>query len=267
MSAPLVTHGMPFEAYLAVDAISAHGLMQIERSPAHFDHTRRQPHAPTPAQALGALTHLAVLEPEEYTRRVRIAPETDRRTKAGKEDYAAFEADVGRIPGAIIATPDHDATARGMREAVMRHPFARALLADGHAEVTLRWDLEATACKARPDWVCVGHEVIVDLKTAADASPDAFAKAAGNWKYHLQCAWYADAAVTCDLGERAFVFLVAEPEPPHAVALYQLDDVSVEAGRARYRRALDTYRECIAAGRWPGYFHQIETIGVPRWAL
>jgi exodeoxyribonuclease VIII len=267
MSAPLVTHGMPFEQYLAVDAISAHGLMQIERSPAHFDHARRQTHAPTPAQALGTLTHLAILEPEEYARRVRVAPDCDRRTKAGKEVYAAFDAEVGQIPGAVVVTPDQDARARGMREAVMHQPFARALLADGHAEVTLRWDLEATACKARPDFICVGHEAIVDLKTAADASPDAFAKSAGNWRYHLQTAWYADAAVTCGLGERAFVFLVVEPEPPHAAALYQLDEVSVESGRARYRRALDIYRECAAVGRWPGYSHQIQTIGVPRWAL
>lgn len=263
---PEITNDLPFADYLAIDAISAHGLMQIERSPLHFWHSRQTPRAPTPAQQLGTLTHLCVLEHDAYLATVRVAPDVDRRTKNGKEAAAAFESECAEI-GATVATPEQDAKARAMREAVMAQPFARALLADGHAEVTLCWDHEGTACKARPDWLCCGHEVIVDLKTAADASPAAFAKASGNFKYHMQAAWYSDAAERVGLGARAFVFIAVEPEPPYAVGLYRLDEHALHAGRIRYQRALDAYRECMATDAWPGYAREIQTIEIPKWAL
>ncbi|MFD2112059.1 PD-(D/E)XK nuclease-like domain-containing protein [Thiorhodococcus fuscus] len=266
-SKPGIHHGVAFEDYLALRAVSAHGLMQIERSPAHYRTSIETPHAPSAAQALGTLTHLCVLEPEEYRQRVRVAPAVDRRTKAGKETFAAFEAEVTAIPDAMIATAEQDTKARAMRESVMAQPFARALLADGAAEVTLLWDQDGTFCKARPDWLCSGHEVIVDLKTAADASEQAFAKACGNYRYHLQAAWYQDAVMRVGLGDRVFVFIAVEPEPPYAAGLYQIDDQALRVGRIRYERALETYRECVATNDWPGYAREIRTIELPKWAL
>jgi hypothetical protein len=259
--------GLDFADYLALDAISAHGLMLLERSPAHFWAARQTPHAATPAQLLGTLTHLCVLEPDAYRDRVRVAPDVDRRTKAGKETWEAFQAETATIVGALLATAEQDAQARAMRAAVMAQPFARALLADGAAEVSLTWDRAGLACKARPDWLCEGHAVIVDLKTALDAGPSAFAKACGQWKYHLQAAWYQDAAIACDLGERAFVFLAVEPAPPYAVGLYQLDEEALRVGRLRYQRALETYQACRTAGHWPGYDTEINTLSLPKWAL
>lgn len=265
---PEITHGIPFEDYLAIDAISAHGLMQIERSPSHFWHSRQTPRAPTPAQQLGTLTHLCVLEHDAYLATVRVAPDVDRRTKNGKEAAAAFESECAEI-GATVATPEQDAKARAMREAVMAQPFARALLDDGRAEVTMQWTDAATGvnCKARADWVCAGHEVICDLKTAADASERAFAKACGQWSYHIQAAHYVDAALACGLGERAFVFVAVEPEPPHAVGLYQIDEEALCVGRIRRNRALETYCECLASDVWPGYATEILTLSLPKWAL
>lgn len=263
----MITHGVPFADYLTIDAISAHGLMQIERSPLHFWHGRQTPRAPTPAQALGTLTHLAILEWDRYQDAVVVAPDVDRRTKAGREAYKDFEDTLRFDPDAIGATAEQDARARAMREAVMAQPFARALLADGAAEVTLQWDLDGTACKARPDWVCGGHEVVVDVKTAREADPTGFAKAAGAYTYHLQAAHYIDAAEQCGLGQRAFVFVAIETDPPYAVGLYQLDEEALRVGRIRRDRALDTYRDCLASGQWPGYATDILTLSLPKWAL
>ena len=265
---PEILHDLPFDEYLKIHAASAHGLMLIERSPAHYRASIEAPREPSPAQALGTLTHLAVLEWDRYQALVRVAPDVDRRTKAGKASAAVFEAECAEI-GAIVATAEQDAKARSMREAVISQPFARALLADGRAEVTMLWTDMATgvACKARADWVCSGHEVLVDIKTAADASERAFAKACGQWSYHIQAAHYVDAALACGLAERAFVFIAVEPEPPHAVGLYQLDEEALRVGRMRRDRALETYHECITSGIWPGYAQEIRTIEIPKWAL
>jgi hypothetical protein len=262
-----IVHGMPASEYHALDRISVHGLMLVDRSPAHFMASKITPRAATPAQQLGTMAHLAVLEPAEFTRLVVVAPECDRRTNAGKAAWAEFQAS---LPAdALIATQEQYDAIRRMADAVRANPFAAALLSDGIAEASLLWTDEETgvACKARPDWICSGHAALVDIKTAADASPDAFAKAAGSWRYHVQDAWYTSAALACGFGQRTFVFVVVETEPPHAVALYTLDEQSQHAGHVRARRALERYAECRKTGHWPAYAEEIKSLTIPKWAL
>ena len=193
MDAPVygIHHDMPFDTYLSLPAVSSHGLMLIERSPAHYRASISTPRASTPAQQLGTLTHMAVLEWDRYQSSVVVAPDVDRRTKAGKEADAEFRAAVSENPDAVIATTEQDAKARTMREAVMGHPSARAMLEDGQAETTLLFELLGVNGKARPDWLPTGYPVIVDLKTAADARPSEFARASARYGYALQAAFYA----------------------------------------------------------------------------
>jgi exodeoxyribonuclease VIII len=262
-----VIQDMPFADYLALDAMSAHGLMQIERSPAHYRHAIDTPHAPTPAQALGTAAHMAILEPDHYDKHAFVAPDVDRRTKAGKAADQEFRDWVAEDPDALVITEDQAIKVLGMGRAVRSQPFARALLADGQAETTLLFEREGVQCKARPDWLCNGHDVILDLKTAADASYDGFQRAAGNWKYHLQNSWYIDAVETVGLGLRRFIFLVVESEPPHGVALYELDAEAIHAGRIRCERALSRYIECNQTGEWPGYPREIQPLSLSKWSL
>lgn len=260
---PQVITGLPFDDYKRLDAINASALKLIERSPAHYWQSRQTPREATPAQALGTLAHLLILEPEREGE-IAIAPDVDRRTKAGKEEWAAFLAESN---GRQTATADQFDAARRMRDAVQAQPFARALLAGGEPEVTLLWQQDGTPIKCRLDWLCRSHDVVLDLKTASDASAVEFARASGRYAYHLQAALYTDAAAACGLGERAFVFLVVESEPPHGVALYQLDEDAMRAGSVRYRQALERYRECLARNDWPGYPPEVQPLTLPKWAL
>src|ERR1017187_1777537 len=54
---------MPFEEYLAVDALSGSSLMPMRRSPLTFVWNRDNPQAPTDAMKLGTVIHTAILEP------------------------------------------------------------------------------------------------------------------------------------------------------------------------------------------------------------
>ena len=53
LDGPRVIYDLDFDEYRAIDAINASGLKLLERSPAHFQQARLEPHAPTAAQALG----------------------------------------------------------------------------------------------------------------------------------------------------------------------------------------------------------------------
>jgi exodeoxyribonuclease VIII len=172
-----------------------------------------------------------------------------------------------------------------MRDAVMAHPAARALLtnAPGMAEQSVYWVDEATGtlCRCRPDYWRVDG-IIVDVKTTEDASPEAFAKSIGGWRYHVQHPYYLDgvnAAIKqggkpswLKVNEcKAFAFLAVEKTAcvvngqAKGVAVYVLDDASIDLGRAQYQRDLAKYAECLQSGTWPGYGDGVETISLPQY--
>lgn len=176
-----------------------------------------------------------------------------------------------------------------MRDAVMAHPAASALLtgAPGVAERSVYWRDPVTGllCRCRPDfWRQDG--IVVDVKTTEDASPEGFARSILNWRYHVQHAYYLDGInmmrdqyrpVDLDLPmpvqARAFVFLAVEKSAcvvdgqAMGVAVYVLDQQSVDLGRIEYREDLARIAECQRTGVWPGYSPRIESLSLPAFHL
>jgi exodeoxyribonuclease VIII len=181
-----------------------------------------------------------------------------------------------------VLEPEEWDQLHNMRDAVMAHPAARALLSvEGRAEQSVYWRDPKTGelCRCRPDfWRADG--VVVDLKTTEDASPEGFAKSVANWRYHVQHPYYLDGVNTALQhgakpawlkadAAKAFVFLAVEKTAcvvggvAKGVAVYVLDEESVALGRALYRNALDQYAACNSSGVWPGYGEKIQPLKVP----
>lgn len=169
---------------------------------------------------------------------------------------------------AILAPDDWD-TLHAMRESVLNHPKASALLAKpGKAEQSIYWNDAATGalCRCRPDYL-TDDGYIVDLKTTEDASPEEFAKSVANYRYHVQHPFYMDGATAIGIRPRAFVFIAVEKKAPYAVGVYVLDAAAVELGRMQYGRDLAVYAECLNAGIYPAYSERIESLALPGWYL
>jgi exodeoxyribonuclease VIII len=197
--------------------------------------------------------------------------------------------DLATNDGKTIISADEHAQACGMRDAVMAHPAARGLLTTvpGRAELSAYWrDAETgVLCRCRPDfWRADG--ILVDLKTTDDASPEEFGRSVLKWRYHVQAAMYLDGTRAAaeqgggleliadpEQGEgfaaipEHFLFIVVEKKPPHAVAVYKLDAMSLQHGLAEYRRDLARYAECLAADRWPAFGDTVQQTGLPEWFL
>ena len=60
------------------------------KSPEYFKHIMENPLPPTSAMKFGTALHMQVLEPEQYDKHYVVMPKFDKRTKKGKEDFAAF---------------------------------------------------------------------------------------------------------------------------------------------------------------------------------
>ena len=245
--------------YHADPAVSASHLKTVMQSPYHYWSRYLDPDrvamVPTAAMRLGSLTHCAVLEPDELTKRYQLAP--DRRTKEGKAAVVEMAA------AGIEAVSEADlAQALQMADAVRSNSTAALLLSNGQAEQSFWWDDIATGmrCKCRPDWF--DGETIVDLKTCQDASAAGFAKAVAAFHYQLQAVHYL-----CGTLAKRFVFLAVEKSAPYAVGCYELDAEAMVHGSVLRHNALQRLQDARAINEWPGYTDGIQTLQLPGWAL
>jgi len=246
---------MPDDEYFKIKAASCSLLKRLECPVKAFI-----PFKATAAMQLGTLVHCAVLEPDEFNSRYVVAPKVNKRTNAGKAEWALFVED--NKDKTVITMEDSD-TAHYIAECVMAHPAASGLLTGGDAERVFQWNDENTgvACKAKADYV--KGNIIVDLKTALDASPTGFSRACANFGYHTQDAHYSNGS-QCD----QFVFVVVETSYPFVVSVYELESDAKEIGKRSIENAINRYVELNTFDDWDSGYNDDQTItplSLPHW--
>ena len=240
-----IIEGLSDLDYHRSPALSASGAKLILKSPAHYrwamDH-------PTTSQTfnLGHAVHSLVLG---SGRPVTMIQSDDYKTKAARE-----ERDHALTMGAIPLTRTEHAQVAAMAEAVLNHPLAAALFADGTPELSIfTTDPEiGVELRTRPDWI---GRTIVDLKTTVNANPADFDRIAWTYHYEQQAAWYLDEVARAGImpDEDRLLFVNVEKSPPYLVSVTELDAEALRIGRERNREAIDTFARCIATNEWPGY--------------
>lgn len=273
-----IAFDMSNDKYHSLPAISSSQLKEALRSPAHYfakyladDRERSEA---TANMQLGSAVHVLFLEPAIANSELATAPECDRRTKVGKEAWAAFnEAAAGKI----ILTSDQMKDAEAMASSLRAHPINQIVMeGKGYREASIFYrDLESDlACRVRPDYhipPCAEWEngLIIDLKTTDDARPSAFARTVANFGYHTSAAMYCDGFQAYYGTEKPpeFLWLVIERSRPYACAAYQASEETLFAGHAKKREALELIAHCQRLGHWPSYSPRIEPIALPTWAI
>jgi hypothetical protein len=263
---PGIYYNIPFSEYQEWEAINNSVLSKLaEKSPAHAKVMMDAEWQDTPAFSFGRAFHTAALEPDLFENRYIVPPDIDKRTKDGKARWAKFQE---AAEGKEILAAESFELIQAMSASVRNSPAAKCITG-GKAEVCIVWIDEPTGflCKARLDYVHEVYGFLVDLKTAKDASPDGFAKAMFNYRYHQQLAFYMAGykAVTGD--DSSFIFVAVEKDAPYATAIYEVNERSVQAGCNACRKALDTFSECVKKDEWPTYQNEVQLIDMPAWAL
>lgn len=268
MTAPGIIRDLPFPDYLAIEALSPSGAGKLLRSPAHYRAYRDAPETDTPAFRLGRAVHALGLEGRDaYRERFAVAPEgIDRRTKIGKEAWAAFEVEAA---GKTILTANEAQMVEAMGASLAAHALIPSLLQGGEAETSMFWDDPDTGaqCKGRPDFARLADGTILDMKTTLDASPGAFARACVNYGYGVQAAAYRAGARAWGFDVMDYLLLAVEKSPPFACAVYRLPDAALELGRRRWAEACALYAQCDNRHEWPGYSYSITELTWPNWAM
>lgn len=266
---PGIHAGVPQATYRGWPAVSQSILKEFRRSPMHARHAMLFPDdEATPAMIFGEAVHVAILEPERFIERYAVPPKVDKRTTAGKAEWAFWLAE---HPACVPLSADEHERCLAVANAVGGHATAAKLLrGKGANEVSALWKDPGTGvvCKARPDRITQfdGWTVVVDVKTTRDASLAGFSTACARYGYHMQAAHYlAGLDVIAPLSRR-FIHIAVEPEPPHGVAIYELDEAALQQGRDEIRLALAQYADCLRDDVWPGYPVAVQPIDLPKWA-
>lgn len=255
---------LPNEAYHRAPGVSKSGLDRVRRSVRRLlepDEER------TPALGVGAGVNDALLHPHRFAELYVKGPE-DRRGNRWKDAVAAAEA----AGVTLLVEGDYNLCIR-IRDALLLHPEVSRLLGDGAvAEDSYFWTDEETGllCRCRPD-LTLASRALLDVKTAEDASAEAFRRAVFRFRYHVQDAFYCE-GMRRACGEcQGLVFVVVDKDDPHPenVALYQLDDALHDEGFFAFREDLGRLRDFLEReqrepGQWRGYPREIQTIHLHR---
>ena len=255
--------------YHADPALNKSGLSELLKSPLHFQYSRKNKREETEAMKIGTATHVAILEPEELPKQYAATIKIEKRSKAGKEAFKLQQDNLSDNGLIGIETPTYERIL-AMRDAVHNNKTAAKLLKNGIAEKSVFWrDKLGFMCKVRPDWL-PGNDIIVDLKTTKDASPDGFPKECANYNYALQAVFYCSgltAATGKEHNPENFLFIAVESAPPHGVGIYHLNFQSIDFAKTQLRKLRLKYDDCLKNEIYPGYKDQLTSISLPPWTL
>lgn len=262
---------MPESIYFAHSALSSTQARQLLESPAKYHYGLTHPRADKPEFDLGHAVHALVLGRGAET---VVYPPTLLGKGGAANTVAAREwADAARAKGQTPVKQEVADAVTAMAEAVLAHPMARVLLeqdADSEVSVFATDPDTDVEIRARFDKLPSGGRtpVAVDLKTAHDASPRGFARAAAEHRYHVQRGHYMDChRLAGGIELDGFVFVVVESTAPFLVGVYRLNSDWEALGLEEARRARRIYRECTTTNTWPGYSDSIEALIAPFWIV
>jgi hypothetical protein len=286
MSAELTTTArivqMSNEEYHARPEVSKSDLALFARAPYLYRWHKLDgaPKDSTDAMDVGSAAHLLVLEPDLFQDRYYVLPDGVRRDKRTAEYKGHLQAAGGKE---VLRQSDM-LKVYGISKALLADPAASRLLekrggcpgaANHTIEHAIFWTDEETGIELRckPDDMR-DDGVILDLKTSADAEPEAFSRKAFDFFYDVSVA-QTSAGYEAVFGDKPaeYVLICVSTEPPHLISCFTTFELFDglqsfhSVGHHRWRNLLRRFAKCERDDHWPGYQRGIEPMRVPAYEL
>jgi hypothetical protein len=265
-----VHYDLPFEQYLKVEAMSKSRLWDIEKCEQNYylNHIAAKEEEEEKVYFVeGRALHTAVLEPELFDAQFAVAPKVDKRTKAGKAEFAAFE--LNSQDKSVLTVEQYDKI-MFMGKSVMGHPKAGAMILAGQKEISIINECPYYELLRKGRIDLQADDIIADLKsTSLGAGPSSVKRQIFNLGYYLQAAMYMEMGrIELEVKPRHFVFIFVESAKPYFTGVYIADDVWIRAGMSKYRDLMDRYLTALGANYWPQYNNdEIVEISPERWMI
>lgn len=266
---PIAGNGLytiPEEVYRPYPALNHSNLKNLfpPKTPLDFKFHLERPGKRSESMDFGSAVHLAVFESSRIEELICVAPDCDRRTAKGKEQYAEFKE---LAKGKFILSQDELDSVFWIVDAVNRNPLIQSILSDSPLFETagiFSWgDVE---CKLKVDALIPNQRLIIDLKTTQAAHERAFAHSVHEYNYHTQAEFYMTGLefLTGDVWED-FLWIAVESKAPHHIYLYEPEKLWLVTARDMIANAIELYKDCESTGIWPGVDPIKRVLSAPNW--
>lgn len=254
------------------ESISRSSLMDFAQSPYTYWAKHINPNRPrkdsTPQMQMGSAFHKMILEPNTLQNEFIVLPEPVLLKDVGRERYDAYKQVLAEIETTekIVIPFKMYQDLHAMRLRIHKHSEAMQLIEGARIENSFFWkdDHSGLLLKARPD--ALHENMILDLKTCADASPRAFQNAMVLGGYHIQGAMIRDAVKAIE-GRRInnVINICIETKYPYNMGIYIIDEYALDEGQAKYKKICLDLKEARETNSFADY--GVQTIGLPKWAI
>lgn len=264
--------------YYANPRLSQSKLKDLKQSPKHFwaKHidSNKEPQKDTEAMTFGRAVHMYVFEHGKFFEDYIITQKFDKRTKEGKAQHAEF---VEKNKGKRLISQEEKDMIFEIGSSIYKKNTSKILFGNNALiEHELYWTDEEfnIDCKAKLDFFIepcdkFPNGLILDLKTTINASSEEFGRSIHKYGYDHQVAFYCKAVkqIYKTGGYPPFYFIAAEKTLPYECAFYEASEEVLMVGLKKNQALMQKYKECLRLGEWNGYPDEIQTIGMPAWAV
>ena len=245
MTAPTPDKSKYWELVEKIEAgditLSFSSFKEFAKSPRHFIRYKLKDKKQTDAMVFGSMVHCSILEPDEFDKRYVVAPKVDRRTKAGKMEYALFLEGVGDKE--VVQAKDFE-DAKRMGDAVRKNEPGRFLVDRmEEKEVGITWEFGGFDWRGFIDGE--NDHLLVDLKTTADATPRKLGWSIRDMRYHWQPAFYRMAP-----GRSHKIPFILAVDRNCNVTCVEFSDADIRVAQDQIEWYLTKFHQCIAMGDW-----------------
>lgn len=252
------------DSYHQSEGYSRSQLMHFLKTPSHFyyeTHLKTEKKPPTPAMVFGSLVHTLVLEPENFALEYAVLPEINKRTKAGKAEFEAFEAENA---SKIIVTKQQLNEALQISESAMADKYIEQAISNAQIEPSIFFtSSNGIQYKARPD--AYKNGVVYDLKTTETASVQHIERESINRGYYLQAGMIKCALESVGMEFKHTTIIAIEKSPPYAARMLQLRKECIDYGERLFKSIDRRLAVCLQDGNFEGY--EPAMLSVPKYAV
>jgi hypothetical protein len=222
--------------------LSFSSLKEFAKSPKHYmDYISRPKTPPTDAMKLGSAVHCMILTPELFNDQFSVAPEINKRTNAGKEEWALF---ASQNEGKDILSNDDYEHARRLSDGVLANPYVRNLLNHCYA-FEEEWGAEINDLPFKGFYDAVADDYVIEIKTISDGNPKSVMSDFYKRKYHMQAALYS----TASLGKDVY-YIVVETSAPYINYVALADKSYIEKGAQDFGYYSRKFMNCMYSNKW-----------------
>lgn len=234
-----VYRGMSNADYHADPAIGSTSVKAVSDSPANLYFN---PFKGSKSAHLGSAIHAALLEPDLFRKDYTLMSHvTSRASKEYKAEAACTN------PEYILVGSEVETVTRMLESSRMNDDFMDYMAAPGASEISMFATCPETGLelKCRFDRLADNAPYPLDVKSCRDATERGFSNALGQYRYHIQAAFYLYVLKLATGNERnQFAFFAIENTAPYRNCMYYIGEESLELGRQKMFSALWKIKEC-----------------------